>query len=290
MMMKSQKYIPWQSTTWILGMTFLCGGIAVQGSIQEIPSGQVNLPCVGMPYAQQSEVLKWPKFKHKAAIDEACWVSIEELQTNWEKTIFIDVRGIKEKRLHPLQGIQEQSLHAIESINDTKYQPVVLIGTGFDQVILNQSCKKLREQGMDVAALAGGVRALVTQSFGLYSGIDTTQLTPQELVNGSAVIPWELVTFGLDEEQIAHLPQTPLARYNNRDIDLFKEQAVQNIKYVLIAPDEHTTNNLRLKLGSTPITNTVWLEGGFQAYENYIRQQYKIRLGATQPLIRSCGS
>lgn len=239
---------------------------------------------------QRSQPLSWPFFEQKQVLESSCWITIEDIQSEDKKFTLVDVRSINEIQLHPLQETRVLPLHAIESDLGLQDRSLVLVGTGFDQVRLDQACIQLRQKGMDVVALQGGARALGHTVLGQYSGIDYVQITPQEFALGSATIPWKLVTFGLDEEMLSHLPQKPVLDAQEETQALFEGQAMQEITYVLIAPDERSTVALRHSIGKTGVTNTVWLQAGLEAYEEYIRQQYMIRTNAGQPLLRPCGS
>lgn len=277
-----------RSLSLVLALWFLtfCGVTLAQNNVQSECQQAGRLEVL----QQNSQPLSWPFFEQKQVLDLQCWINLENIQSEDKKFTLVDVRSINEIQLHPLQETRELPLHALESDLGLQGRSLVLVGTGFDQVRLDQACIQLRQKGVDVVALRGGARTLGGSALGQYSSIDYTQITPQEFALGSATIPWKLVSFGLDEEMLSHLPQKPVLDGHKETQALFEGQAIQEITYVLIAPDEISTIALQRNMGKAGITNTVWLQGGLDAYENYIRQQHMIRTSAGRPLLRPCGS
>jgi len=249
---------------------------------------QVDMTKISPP--QQGQPESWPFFEEKYALNSKCWVSFKDTILSDQKVVLADVRSMKEVQEHPLQGVLVMPLNAVKDDISLQGKQVVLVGTGFDQVGLNQACMQLRQSGIDAVALSGGARALVNTPWGEHSGISFAQITPREFLMGSKTIPWELMTLGLDDEQVVHLPQKPLVQDLNETAGLFSNQEVQDIEYVLIAPDEKSTRALQQSIGKAGVSNTVWLKDGMQAYEDYIKEQHMIRTYANQPLIRPCGS
>lgn len=255
----------------------------IQRECQQVDMTKISPPQKGQPES-------WPFFEEKYALNSKCWVSFEDTIFSDQKVVLVDVRNVKEVQEHPLHDVLAMPLHAIQDDIGLRDKKVVLVGTGFDQVSLNQACIQLRQSGADAVALSGGARALVNTPWGENSGISFAQITPEEFLMGSRTIPWELMTMGLDGEQVVHLPQKPLAQEASENAGLFNNQLNHHIEYVLIAPDEKSTRALQQSIGKSGISNTVWLKGGIQAYEEYIEEQYRIRIHAEQPLIRPCGS
>lgn len=288
--MKIGKYNPWRGVARILGITFFFSAIAGQGVTQELKLAEETMPCSNVQYQNVSAEFKWPDFTQKAALNDECWISMDKLEQKMAEVVLVDVRGAKETQSHPLQGVLVIPLHTVQDDIGLQNKQIILVGTGFDQVGLNQACMQLRQNGMDAVALSGGARALVGTPWGEHSGISFAQITPQEFLMGGKTIPWELMTMGLDDEQVVHLPQKPLTQEASENSGLFNNQLDQHIEYVLIAPDERSTRALQQSIGKAGISNTVWLKGGVQAYEAYIEEQYRIRIHAEQPLTRPCGS
>ncbi|MGL4667934.1 MAG: hypothetical protein ACRCWR_08385, partial [Saezia sp.] len=272
-MKKHGRFNPWKGVARILGITFFFSCLAGQGVTQEIELNHDVASCANTHYERASEDFKWPNFSSKVALDQNCWVSIDVLQQKMEGIVFVDVRALKAQQAHPLQDVLVLPLHNLQDDMGLRDKQIILIGTGFDHVSLNQTCMQLQEQGMDVRALQGGARALMGSPMGQHSGIDSAQISASEFTLGSASIPWKLVTFGLDEDQIAHLPQEPWEQDVDQAAKLFTAQTVQQIEYVLIAPDERSTRALQQSIGKAGLTGTVWLQGGLEAYENYIEEQ-----------------
>lgn len=286
--MKQQgRKCPWRGVAQILGITFLFSSLLGTTVAQEIEQGHQEVTCPVTPFQQDREAhFEWPQLRHKVALHSDCWSSFDAISS--KDIVLIDVRATKELEQHPLQDMRRIPLHTIDRDIGLKGKTILLVGTGFDQAQLDQACLQLRKQGINVTALTGGVRALLGTSWAEFSEMDESQITAEEFYSGSMTTSWKLIPFGLNDEQIEHLPDQPLTQ-NRKFKRLFQNQTTQNIEYVLVASDERATYALQQSIGKAGITNTVWLQGGVEAYENYIKGQYSIRTHAGKPLTRPCG-
>lgn len=248
--------------------------------------------------SQAAAEMIWPRIGEKVKLNNAYWVDTTwiEIQRQERNILLLDVRLQREIKAHPLQGVWEIPLAQLQGKSFLREQHIVLVGTGFDQALLDQACEQLRAAGFEnVVALRGGVRALINWPQAQFSGIESEQITPEEFWLGSPAMEWQIVTFGLSQEQIDRLPEPPIEdpakrlSLSERTQKLGDSEAKRWIEYVYIAPDAAATQALQQAFSSSGLTkNTVWLTGGMQAYENYMREQYDILNHAGRALLRPC--
>ena len=254
-------------------------------------------------YNEPFRPISWPTVQEKKVINPSCWLSLPQVEAlqNENDVVLVDVRQQTLKHAMPIAGLLSMSAYEIKDSVFLKNQHVVLIGSGFDQVMLNKVCEQLREDGFSyVYVLNGGAYRWMKQHTQQFS--DAIEITPEDFWLGGQTIPWEIVTVGLDSEQIAHLPQKPWLQITLSDegaIERLGDQAMALnnngvIDIVLIAANKQIQQHLQQmwqedieKIADQGIY-IVWLEGGMYAYEAYVAQQYNVLSHANISLKQSC--
>lgn len=288
--MKYKRNVIHTSVRCSLSFALLFGMLMGSTASAEIQSGcgQIN---------QATVEIKWPRVEEKVQLNTQHWVGYAQVEA-WQKQgdiLLIDIRPKSKQEAQPIAEALNIQLHEVERQRALfKGKRLVLVGAGFDQVTLDKAVAQLTETGVEAYALTGGVRSLVGTPYGKHLSINPFEITPEEFWLGSAATHWQVVTFGVPQQQFSQLPQEPLAllaHEGNIKEKLSVQKKSNFIEYVFIAPDNASTQALQRSFrNSGLIKNSVWLQGGMQAYQNYIKQQRLMQIHAGKSLLRSCGS
>lgn len=259
-------------------------------------SGETTLNCSGPDRPVITDTpLVWPHIKQKVPLTQSCWVSLKQAK-EWQEqdnAIWVDVRSTQKKQALFLEGALDIPLTALFHSHILRHNHIVMVGDGFDQPELDKACLQLREAGFEhVYALQGGIQAQMQLS---------DEITPEELLFGVRAAPWTLITWDIRHQDIQKLPEKPAEQWFSAEGNLSllsqrinahanaKSHKETAAKIVVITADNETNQDLKSLLQRQgAITNVLWLQGGLQAYQNYIQQQHSIQMNTGLSLQRSC--
>ncbi|WP_392562467.1 rhodanese-like domain-containing protein [Orbus sturtevantii] len=243
----------------------------------------------------KQHLIDWPKNQFKQPIDKEYWLTIKQAKSLPNDVVWVDVRS-KLTQINNSLNILIIPLNQLENTHFLFDKTVVLIGTGFDQVLINNAINTLKVKGFKhLFALSGGIR--VWHELQQPKITISDEILPEEFLLGGESITWHVITVGLTTTEINTLPEKPLKR-----LDLSKQsilalnhflpiEAIKNdafIRYVLIAPNEQITLLLKRQLSIPESHNLVWLKGGLSNYQYYIQQQTNLINNAEQSLSKPC--
>lgn len=237
----------------------------------------------------KSSSINWPHIEKKQVLNASCWLSQLEAKKKQENFILIDVRPTAQNKADPIKGALIIKPYELPDKGFLKDQEVLLIGTGFDQGALDQTCTNLRNKGFNkVFAMKGGIFVWHNQLI--------TEITPEDFLIGSSTYTWKVITLGLPEQEIHKLPEKPFKQLNLTEVgslnleDDIKPFSNDLIPYVFIATDDVATKKYQQILATNSLfkDKSVWLQGGFSGYEKYILQQHKIQQDKGRSLSASC--
>ncbi|PIT54764.1 hypothetical protein BHC44_03245 [Snodgrassella alvi] len=272
-----------------LGLLFF---ISAQVFAQDFTACQNNEPDPTiLPVA-----ISWPDNRNKQPLDKKNWLTIQQLsQQQLQHAVWVDVRsGIKDKE--PGLDMLAIPLHQLSGAQFLFDKPVILVGSGFDQLPINQTIKHLRTKGFKhIFALIGGIYAW--QKLHQPIHLRQQEISAEEFLSGGKTIHWQIITLGLNAEQLATLPEQPVKQFALTQITASAlKQFIRNnansggdfIRYVLVSPDEQTLKRLQQQISFADSANIIWLRGGITAYQHYVQQQTKLIKYAGQSLSRPC--
>lgn len=251
--------------------------------------------CSGNEISNKEHWISWSDNQDKYSIDKPFWITTAQASHLPNDTVWVDVRSKLDQLNNPL-SILTIPLNQLESKDFLFDQTVVLVGTGFDQFVINKTINQLKAKGVkDFFALSGGIRAWLELKQPEVTLSD--EISPEEFLLGSKTIDWQVFTVGLTIKEIHTLPEKPV-----RDFNLSKESVlalnhflstdpIKNnafIRYVLITPDEQSTFFLKHQLTLPKSNNIVWLKGGLANYQNYVKKQTILIKNAGQSLSMPC--
>ncbi|PIT15161.1 rhodanese-like domain-containing protein [Snodgrassella alvi] len=240
--------------------------------------------------------ISWPDNRNKQPLDKKNWLTIQQLsQQQLQHAVWVDVRsGIKDKE----SGLDMLAipLHQLSGAQFLFDKPVILVGSGFDQLSVNQTINRLRKKGFKhIFALNGGIYEW--QKLHQPARPHQQEISAEEFLSGGKTIHWQIITLGLNAEQLATLPEQPVKQFALTQITASAlKQFIRNnakssddfIRYVLVSPDEQTLKRLQQQISFADSANAIWLRGGIAAYQHYVQQQTKLIKHAGQSLSRPC--
>jgi rhodanese-related sulfurtransferase len=240
--------------------------------------------------------ISWPDNHNKQSLDKKNWLTIQQLsQQQLQHAVWVDVRsGIKDKE----SGLDMLAipLHQLSGAQFLFDKPVILVGSGFDQLPINQAIKHLRKKGFKhIFALSGGIYAW--QKLHRPVHLHQQEISAEEFLSGGKTIRWQIIAIGLNAEQLATLPEQPIKQFalSQTTASVLKQFIHNNSKssndfihYVLVSPDKQTVKRLQQQISFADSANIIWLRGGITAYQHYVQQQTKLIKHAGQSLSRPC--
>ena len=242
------------------------------------------------------EAIKWPDNRNKQQLDKNFWLTMNEISKKRpDNIILVDVRsGIKEK----ISGLNMLTI-PLNQISEARFlmdKNVILVGSGFDQIPINQTINYLRKKGFKrIFALTGGIYAWNNQQESV--SLRQQEISPEDFLSGGKTIHWQIISIGLNTEQLSVLPEQPVKQFaltQNTISEL--NQFIQNnftnknafIHYVLISTDEQTIKSLQQQIKLNNSANIVWLRSGIIAYQHYVQQQINLINHTGKSLSRPC--
>ena len=261
-------------------------------------NAQILTTCTAMTMdaSEQKNAIKWPDHHHKQLLNKNRWINAQQMEALLPTNpIWVDIRNHSD---HSDTGLSLLSI-PLSQLGNSSFlfnKTVILIGSGFDQTVLNQQMERLAQKGFKhLFALSGGIRTW--QSFN--QGKLNNMLTIEEFMQGGQTISWKIITIGLNNEEIALLPEKPIQNFTLSRKSISKlTQFIRNhhsetdsfIHYVLIARDEQAIRLLKNRLSQSVLTNAVWLSDGLTGYQQYIQQQHQLITNSGKSLVRPCSS
>ncbi len=285
-MMSFLGYKPFTNNGWLF-LTFLLG-------ITQCLQSYAGCPNNTLANEQTDQYSQINFVNHQHSLDSSCWINDSAIAALAEKetVLWIDVRSKSEQKALSLNGLLEIPLAALSNKQFLKQQPIVLVGTGFDQVMLNRTCMQLKQAGFTaVYALEGGAYVLDKKQQQHY------EITPEQYWSGSMAGSWKTIAIDIAEDDLQALPITPFKQLVSTadDVALAIQQTLSPlnqltpISLVLITQDQATTIYWQQALTNlTDSKQIVWLQGGIKNYNDYINQQQSIRNNAAKAPSRSC--
>lgn len=226
-----------------------------------------------------SNQISWPDNRHKYRLNPHHWLDIQAMKHLPAETVWLDVRPKANAQAGLLVIGLEQLTVAMQNFAD---KTVVLVGTGFDQMLLDQQITALQQQGFrQVQALAGGIRTWQQ----LRHQPSEQQITAEDLLTGGQTLPWQIITWGLSDRQQQLLPEKPVRHFATdqagvQQLQQFLQQQSVNydygIHYVLVTADQRMNHLLQPQLTAEYTSTVVWLQGGWKRYQQYVQQQANI--------------
>lgn len=270
-------------------------------------SNEITLNCNGSDRSIVSGTpIIWPHIKQKVELTSSFWINGAQAQQWLEQgdLIWIDVRSAIKKKASPLDNALDISLQSIKDKSFLHNERIVLVGDGVDQPELDLACRHLRDAGFENAyVLQGGVdakRRLEKQSSFSRQAF-FTYITPEELLAGSRATSWTLIAWDLHSDDIQKLPEQPTEQWFSAEGNLSllvqrilshsqtKKSKGAQAGIVMITANNNANQQLKSLLQQHGTTTPIlWLQGGMQAYQNYIEQQHNIRTNTGLSLKRSC--
>lgn len=246
--------------------------------------------------AQQPVAVNWPQNHVKQPLDHKYWLSIKALsQPQWQDAVWVDIRTVAVQQETGLKMLAVP-LSRLSSADFLADKTVILVGTGFDELQINQTIKNLRKKGFNhVYALSGGF--FVWEKVQNHNKPNLQEISALEFLSGGQSIQWQVISIGLNSSQLNTLPELPAKQFSLAQISSpeLKQYIIQGdnrndafIRYVLVSPDEHTLRLLQRQMSFAENDHIVWLQGGLAAYQQYIQQQNNLMNHAGQSLSRPC--
>lgn len=274
---------------YIAGILFF---FSVRILAQELPACLNDKPDL----AQQPVAVNWPQNHVKQPLDHKYWLSIKALsQPQWQDAVWVDIRTVAVQQETGLKMLAVP-LSRLSSADFLADKTVILVGTGFDELQINQTIKNLRKKGFNhVYALSGGF--FVWEKVQNHNKPNLQEISALEFLSGGQSIQWQVISIGLNSSQLNTLPELPAKQFSLAQISSpeLKQYIIQGdnrndafIRYVLVSPDEHTLRLLQRQMSFAENDHIVWLQGGLAAYQQYIQQQNNLMNHAGQSLSRPC--
>ncbi|MCX8753941.1 rhodanese-like domain-containing protein [Snodgrassella sp. B3837] len=246
--------------------------------------------------AQQPVAVNWPQNHVKQPLDHKYWLSIKVLsQPQWQDAVWVDIRtgAVQKETGLKMLAVPLSRLSSADFLAD---KTVILVGTGFDELQINQTIKNLRKKGFNhVYALRGGF--FVWEKVQNHNKPNLQEISALEFLSGGQSIQWQVISIGLHSLQLNTLPELPakqfsLAQISSPELKQYISQSDNRndafIRYVLVSPDEQTLRLLQRQMSFAENDHIVWLQGGLAAYQQYIQQQNNLMNHAGQSLSRPC--
>lgn len=243
--------------------------------------------------------LQWPLNGQKNVLNSDNWLSIKDLSSNeLNHIVWVDVRTKSERSKASLSNALNLSVHELTNANFLKDKKVIVIGNEFDQANLDSTVNQLKMKGFkSIYALQGGAREWSILHH--HTSSVSNEISAKDLLLGSKTIDWQVITLGISADDKEKLPEKITNSF------VLSEQAIKEfiqfinntqltnhsfISVVLVATDDQTTKQLQQRLQPyLASTQIVWLHGGIENYQNYIKQQQQIIANKGRKLIRPCG-
>ncbi len=250
---------------------------------------------------EPTPVVQWPKMSEKKAGSLACWISMDQAQA-LEKSLpitWVDVRPGGKAKANPLNGVLQLAVQDLPDRSFLHQGKVILIGTGFDQALLEQHCQTLRNQGLNnIQALEGGVQSWVRA--GRFMGGELPQwdeVSPEDLLQAITAENWQIISIGLSDEEASRLPKKPLQQWpapEKLSEQLLKWQKTSKKippHIVIVARSANDALTFKQVLTSSPqAAGLLWLQGGLETYQRYVVTQQQMIRNAGRPLSKPCGA
>ena len=242
------------------------------------------------------EAIKWPDNRNKQQLDKNFWLTMNEISKKQpDNIILVDVRsGIKEK----ISGLNMLTI-PLNQISEARFlmdKNVILVGSGFDQIPINQTINYLRKKGFKrIFALTGGIYAWDNQQKSVL--LRQQEISPEEFLSGGKTIHWQIISIGLNTEQVSALPEQPVKQFaftqnTVSELNQFMQKKFTNkdifIHYVLVGANEQDIKSLQQQIKLNNSANIVWLRGGIIAYQHYVQQQINLINHTGKSLSRPC--
>jgi rhodanese-related sulfurtransferase len=241
--------------------------------------------------------------------DTSCFIDLATTN-DWARgtPTWVDVRSPAQTRAAKIPGALEIPLSDLPQKRFLATLPIVLVGTGFDEADLADTCRTLRESGFArVKLLRGGVRAwqmagrpLATT--GNEATLDT--LAPVDFHAHVRDASWLVVGVGVARDE--SLPST-LVGLVRVDADAEPQKAIAAIEQkraalarasgdarpalmVVVAADASSMVALRSEARRGRVPDVLFLDGGLAGYRRFLDEQQRVAASAGKPLVRPCGS
>ncbi|KES13785.1 Rhodanese-related sulfurtransferase [Snodgrassella alvi SCGC AB-598-P14] len=242
------------------------------------------------------EAIKWPDNRNKQQLDKNFWLTMNEISKKQpDNIILVDVRsGIKEK----ISGLNMLTI-PLNQISEARFlmdKNVILVGSGFDQIQINQTINYLRKKGFKrIFALTGGIYAWDNQQKSV--SLRQQEISPEEFLSGGKTIHWQIISIGLNTKQVSALPEQPVKQFaftqnTVSELNQFMQKKFTNkdtfIHYVLVGANEQDIKLLQQQIKLSKSANITWLRGGIIAYQHYVQQQTNLINHTGKSLYRSC--
>ncbi len=244
-----------------------------------------------------------------ASPGSACWID-DDAVASWSggTPTWVDVRPPASARGTTLAGALRIALADLPRKSFLQAQPLVLVGTGFDDVALAQACEALRREGFArVRLLRGGVRAWRAAGRAMAGmpaegGLDS--ISAAELHRSVPGAPWVVLGVGMTSAESLPPRLSPLRSIDGgsdaasavaavaqarRDI-ASRPPAERASLVVVVAADAQSARELRTAVRRAQLPDVLTLEGGLAGYRQFLAEQESIAASAGKPLVRPCGT
>jgi len=220
----------------------------------------------------------------------ACYISaqIAQQQLVDKAAFFIDLRDRQAFQRYRIPGSLNMAAHTLKTKAFLKSKPLILFNEGHSYQTLEKLCVNLRETGFSqVAILEGGLNQWQKQIGNLQGNL----LAVRHLDNMTAAQFWQerdyehwLVVniYSFDDKQPVSSGALKLLFSDNAEkwlnqlaAAVAKQTQITGVSPYLLIVSARGDNYPRVKatLRETNFTNVFYLQGGIQAYQQFIREQ-----------------
>jgi rhodanese-related sulfurtransferase len=239
---------------------------------------------------------------HAAAA--ACWLEPEEVNAfiaSQPTVYWVDIRPSRQANALPLAGSLRIAPDDISHKPFLREATLLLIGTGWDDTVVSETCARLHEVGIAVRALRGGLmgwqaagRPIVLVPEG--HGPDEMEAT--DFIEAAPRESWPVIALDVPAQADLGVPVARLARISAKKTwspaRMFPRAARQKQPIIVLASDQTQVDQLRaqqaIQQRRTPgrMDNVIWVRGGFAAYRTALVQQQALATRWSLPIGPPC--
>lgn len=222
---------------------------------------------------------------------QTCLISLADIKG----ATFVDVRPEKNARDLRLPHALQIPRAELRTKTFLKREPLVLVGSGKNDVELASACIDLKKTGfIKLNVLAGGLRTwqaggkeLVGDARALNEIYFVSASEAHSLAAAKATIVLTGEKKDSKQEQAIALLKTNITYA--RDVPELRTKASEPYLPLVIAPaDQLEADKWLSMIKEAGLTKVVILRGGLAAYKRFLAEQESIQANANLPLIRPC--
>lgn len=221
---------------------------------------------------------------------QTCLITLADIKG----ATLIDVRPENSARALRLPQALQIPLTELWTKTFLKREPLVLVGSGKNDVELARACIDLKKMGfIKLNVLAGGLRTWQAEGKELVGdarALNEIYFVAASEVHSLAAAKATIVLTG--EKKDSKQEQSAFLRTNityARDLQALLTKASEPYLPLIIAPAEQLEADKWLRvIKDAGLTKVVILRGGLAAYKHFLAEQETIQAHANTPLVRPC--